>query len=326
MSFSGELLAKNGKRVGNRDSRSRTSDEEIVRYAPEPPVRAERFRAALQLRTLGRAGLGRGRNYRAILLERGSATLRANSGERRLNAPAMGWFPWSGEMRLELDAGAQGTHLLLTPSALDRSLRNRAEAQHLRYLAETDSVLRLTEGDSAAASISTCFAGILEETLHPGPLSSAIVDSLLHVLLILQYRGRSEVHGTSPSGGEAPASSLAARFVALVEAHFREQLRVGDYARRLGISPDRLHDVCTAAYGRTPGSLIRARVSVEARKHLENAPLSIGQIAGLLGFATPAQFNRFFSKQVGEPPGRYRSQRQAATESGSSPSAPYAWP
>lgn len=310
----------------NRPVRPEQGMGGIASVAPDPPVRAERFRAALHVRTLGRAGLGRGRNYRAVLLERGSATLRSNTGERLLDAPAMAWFPWTEEMRLELGAGAQGTHLLLAPSALDRSLRNRAEALHLRYLAETDSVLRLAEANDAMASVSACFSGILAETLHPGPLSSSVVESLLHVLLVLQYRGQAESRGAASAGAEAPTSGLAARFLALVEAHFREQWRIGDYARRLGISRDRLHDICLAAHGRTPGSLIRARVAVEARNYLENAPLSIGQIAGLLGFATSSQFNRFFSRELGEPPGKYRIRRRASAEPGAPVSAPYAWP
>lgn len=73
------------------------------------PVRAERFRAALQPRVLGRAGLGEQDNLRALHVERGNATLRtADAAPVVLTGPAVGWFPWRGNKRLHLGAGAQG--------------------------------------------------------------------------------------------------------------------------------------------------------------------------------------------------------------------------
>lgn len=303
----------------------------------EVPVRAERFRTALQARVLGLAGLdvaapGRGRSFRALHLERGQATLAGPEGERVLEAPLTGWFPWAEGLRLHLAAGAQGTHLLLGPAALDRALRHHPEAALLRFLAGRVAVLRLGEPDRGADMVASCFDGILAETLRPGPLSASVVGSLLHVLLVQFHRGQAAREGrdadpaalrVSAGGGAA----LAAQFVALVEENFRAHWPVDRYAGHLGISRDRLTDICRRVHGRTPGALIRARLSLEARLYLEGAALSLDQIAGVLGFAGPAQFNRFVRAATGLPPGRYRDARARVSDPPrDAVVAPYAWP
>lgn len=292
---------------------------------PEQPVRAERFRAALQTRVLGLAGLAGGPSYRALLLQRGTAVLHGPGGEQALAAPAMGWFPWNEDLRLYLGAGAQGTHLLLASVALDRALRHRPEAAHLRFLADRAAILRIAPEQAQSGTLAACFDGMLAETLAPGPMSAGAVGSWLHVLLIQLYRGQ----GGRPEAARDPGAGaeLAARFVALVEENFRRHWTVMRYAGALGISRDRLHDICRAAHGRSPGDLVRTRLALEARLYLENSSLSLGQIADMLGFAGTAPFNRFFRAQTGLPPGRFRKAlRQPDRARQVADTAPYDWP
>ena len=239
-----------------------------------------------------------------------------------------GWFPWASGMRLHLAAGAQGTHLLLGPLALDRALRHRPEAALLRFLAARIGVLRLADPGQGPDRVAACFDGILAETLRPGPMAEAVVASLLHVLLVQFHRGQAMRDGqTDPKREAGGAAGLAAQFVALVEENFRAHWSVERYADRLGISRDRLTDICHAVHGRPPGTLIRARLALEARLYLEGSPLSLDQIAGLLGFAGAAQFNRFIKAVTGMPPGRYRrDNRRVAATPGTTVAAPYAWP
>ncbi|ADZ72373.1 AraC family transcriptional regulator [Polymorphum gilvum] len=292
----------------------------------ETPVRAEGFRAALQTRVLGRAGLGDEDSFRVLLLERGSAVLR---GTDRQPLPVagrlVGWFPWREDMRLDLAAGAQGTHLLLGIATLNRVLQRRPEAAQLQFMASRPSLLRLEPDDPAAEAVAACFAGILAETLRPGPMSSAAVDSLLHVLLVHLYRG--QAHGGAAEGQAGGGQALAGQFTALVEGHFRDRWPVARYAAELGISRDRLNDICIRAHGRPPARLIRERLLLEARIYLETSPLALGEIAGVLGFASASQFSRFFTDMTGQTPGRYRSSQSAsAMAEGAERTAIHDWP
>ncbi len=305
------------------------SQRQIVATAtarPEVPVRAERFRAALQTRVLGRAGLGEAGNFRAMILEKGEAALLSgNDTALPLSGPVMGWFPWRDGMRLELGAGAQGMHLLLGVATLNRVLHRHAEATQLRFMVDRPAFIRLGVENAAADAVAACFAGILRETLTPGPMSSAVVESLLHVLLVHLHRGQPTSTGAGSETGSITA--LAERFRVLVEGHFRDRWPVARYAAELGISRDRLNDICIRAHGRPPARLIRERLVLEARIYLENSPLALGQIAGVLGFAGASQFNRVFKALQGCSPGRYREELRRLAQAGSAPpGAPYAWP
>jgi AraC family transcriptional regulator, transcriptional activator of pobA len=293
---------------------------------PETPIRAERFRSALQMRTLGRAGLGEAENVRAVLLERGEATLRTpDSSPIPLAGPVMGWFPWRDGMRLDLAAGAQGTHLLLGRVTLNRVLHRWPETAQLRFTVDRRLFLRLGEDAAASAQLDTCFAGILSETLHPGTLSGTIVESLLQVILVQLHRGQGQL-GTPAAAHSGGGTALAERFTSLVEGHFRERWTVTRYAAEIGISRDRLHDICLRVHGRTPGRLIRERLLIEARIYLENSSLALDQIAEVLGFSGAAQFSRFFAALQGQPPGSYRNRHSAARAGHAGEMTLHSWP
>jgi AraC family transcriptional regulator, transcriptional activator of pobA len=96
------------------------------------------------------------------------------------------------------------------------------------------------------------------------------------------------------------------RFLRLVEERFREHLPVCAYARLLGITPDRLHAVCTRALKQAPRDLIQRRLVQEGIVRLESSGATVKQIAFALGFKDAAYFNRFFRRHVGQPPGTWR--------------------
>ena len=292
---------------------------------PEVPVRAERFRAALQTRVLGRAGLGDQENFRALILEKGEAVLRDSDDiTLPLVGPIMGWVPWRSGMRLELAAGAQGTHLILEASTLQRVLQRRVEASQLLFMVERSSFMRLGTDNAAREAVFSCFNGILAETLNPGAMSSEIVESFLHILLIQLHRNQPTSSDMAGFGG---TKALAGQFTALVESHFREHWTVQRYASELGISRDRLNDVCQRAHGRAPARLIRERLIMEARVYLSGSSLALGQIAGILGFSGASHFSRFFKSVQGKSPGRYRMDlRRSVNADTARLEALHAWP
>ena len=289
-----------------------------ARAAREPiAVRAERIRPALQSRVLGRAGMGEDNRWRLLHLSRGAGRLIEGQSAQLLTAPVLVWVPGGAERRITLDAGAQGTQILLGADTMERALRQRPEAGRLRLLATRPALLPLSDEEAAVSGL---IDGILTESLRPEPMGGAVIESLLHVILVRLVRGQPDA--AEPVGPEP----LAARFAALVERHFRAHWTVEAYADALGISRDRLTDICKRAHGRPPGALLRARLHKEACVYLETAPLSLDEIAGLLGFSATPQFARFFKMQEGVPPGRYRAALRSGEPTPPQPVAPYAWP
>jgi AraC family transcriptional regulator, transcriptional activator of pobA len=104
----------------------------------------------------------------------------------------------------------------------------------------------------------------------------------------------------------APEDATVEALRRLVEEHFREQRLIGFYAEKLAVTPDRLNDHVKRASGVTAGHMIRQRVLTEAKRALVFTGQPIHEISYDLGFADPSHFARFFRKQTGMTPQRFR--------------------
>lgn len=107
----------------------------------------------------------------------------------------------------------------------------------------------------------------------------------------------------------APASGLLARFETLVDARFKEQLSVRDYAAELAVSATHLSRVTRAATGRPASKLIEERLMREARRNLVYTNLPVSTIAYELGFDDPAYFSRAFTRCTGLNPRAFRERK-----------------
>jgi AraC-like DNA-binding protein len=95
------------------------------------------------------------------------------------------------------------------------------------------------------------------------------------------------------------SNALVDRFQQSVEREFRRCHRVRDFASDLGVSPGHLNALCREHVRRTAGGLIRARLSLEARRLLLHTNQTAAEIAYSLGFDDPAYFARFFRRETG---------------------------
>ncbi len=282
-----------------------TRPERVPRADPDP-IRAERLSSALHDRFIGRADAMEGPSWRALFLERGSAVLQVGGGPLTLTGPVVLWVPWTAEARLRITAGSVGIHLLAGSTVVANAIGHRPESAELRIVADHRVSHPLPPGSPLAVTLAQAFEGVLRESRDGAAGATSATEAWLRLILIQLWRGEGAPQETGPAG--AVSTRIMNRFAALCEAHFRDRWTVAQYAERLGLSADRLTDICRRTRGTTPKHLIDRRVVTEARRLLETSTHSIDQIAGILGFPSASHFNRFFRKFTGTPPGRYRSE------------------
>lgn len=266
-------------------------------------VRVGTLTGSLQPRIVGLAESLSGPSWFAALLESGTAVLSGDEGP--VSGPLLAWRPWRREARARFQPGAAGAYVILGPTALANAVGHMPESRELREMADRWVTVPLSATGENFGTLRPAFHGLARELGSERPAAHAVVESYLRIVLVEVYRLGRATH--DPGEGGSPSHRLFAEYGALVEAHFREHWRVRDYARALGVSRDRLGDICMRVRGMGPKDVIDRRMTLEARLQLENSSNSIQQVAGLLGFSSAAQFNRFFSRQVGTPPGAYRN-------------------
>lgn len=238
-----------------------------------------------------------------LLVTDGGGEAEAGGQRFAIAAPALVWLGDLKPGRLRLEAGATGLRARIGDGTLVEAIGDEAQSVGLRYLVDRDFTLSLAGHADAAGVIERCLTAVIAERRQPQEASALLLSALLRIVLVSMLR----VSGGQESlPGIGERMSLLQRFRQLVEMNFRNHWPVARYAAALGVSPDRLHAICTDGVGKSPKALVSERLAREAMLRLERSSLTIQQLGHSLGFSDPAHFSSFFRKMTGTPPGRYR--------------------
>jgi len=117
------------------------------------------------------------------------------------------------------------------------------------------------------------------------------------------------------------SSQIVKQFKRTLEKHYRDLsrgaaervFRVQDYAEAQNLHPNYLSHVIKTKTGKPIGTWIAEKTIAEARSQLQNASISIKEIAYMLGFGESANFSNYFKKHTGISPAMYRRQYQDAS-------------
>lgn len=254
--------------------------------------------------------------HHGLLLLGGEARLEAAGEPLQVLGPSFVWVPAGTVDELRVAAGASGHLMAMQPDLLEHTFRQVPEAGELLALLAAEQPLALTIDAGVAEVLARAMALVTRELGRLEPGAQTVISSALVICLVQLWRlvGANALVGEGFGG----SATLLMRFRQLVEERFRDHWPVQRYAEALGVSPDRLHAISTRVLGRAPRVLIQQRILHEAVTRLERSAIGIKQLAFVLGFKDTAYFNRFFRRQLGIPPGRYRrdiGRRDAAQRS-----------
>lgn len=242
-----------------------------------------------------------------------------------LAGPAIVWLPADTAEYLDVAAGATAELLQLRTGVWHRYLPPSAEPAYLA-LEGAGGIMALPVEPDLVTTMSRSIAAIAAEIAAPARSGAASIMSAELTLCVLRFWRL--FAGDSDRGEEGSSAEILNRFRRLLEERYQQHLRVSDYARLLGMTPDRLHALCSRELKRSPSELIQQRVVKEAASRLEAGTVAVKQIAFALGFKDTAYFNRFFRKHTGEAPGVWRRRVAARARAGRSrPTLNFAdWP
>jgi AraC family transcriptional activator of pobA len=130
------------------------------------------------------------------------------------------------------------------------------------------------------------------------------LQAYLKLLLIQLAR----LYPTAATQPEAPTWPFQLyQLETLVEQHYLEHQPISYYAEALHLTPKYLNELCKQNLGKTTTDLLQERLILEAKRLLTHSPhLTIAQIGSQLGFEDNSYFSRFFKKQTGTTPEKFR--------------------
>lgn len=99
---------------------------------------------------------------------------------------------------------------------------------------------------------------------------------------------------------------LTFRFLKILPQHYKDERSVQGYANMMNITPKYLSQAIKDVTGKTAGAFIDEMVILEAKVLLSNPALTIAQVSDHLHFSDQFFFSKFFKKQCGLSPSKYR--------------------
>jgi AraC family transcriptional activator of pobA len=238
-----------------------------------------------------------------LCLSTGTADAIGREGELvSLTGPMLAWLPADCAEHLEIAAGACAHLLRLKADIWHRQLVASAEPAYLD-LAGTRRIVAFAVETELALTVARSITAIAAELATPARSAAPSIVSSELTLCVLRFWRLFAAGDVNTRGNGA---DILSRFRRLLEERYRQHLQVADYASLLGVTPDRLHALCSHALKRSPSALIQERILQEAATRLETSTATVKQIAFALGFKDTAYFNRFFVRHVGEAPGAWR--------------------
>ena len=129
---------------------------------------------------------------------------------------------------------------------------------------------------------------------------------MLHQLYALLLRLKTASGRPAGAGHISLAAVRVARLRALVDQNFLEHRGVAWYAAQLQCSPKTLTRACLAAAGSPAKALISERVTLEAKRLLVHSHRTVQDIGEHLGFDETSNFVKFFKREAGSTPARFR--------------------
>lgn len=200
---------------------------------------------------------------------------------------------------------AQGYVLTLDQSVL---FGNDAPSHGDRFtqLFVAPLLMRFAPGSEGLLRVEALLEQMMQEFAAPLDGHALMLDWLARCILLLLLRQQKDCHN-SEMLGRADFDTFS-RFRALVDANYRKQWKVEQYAAKLKMTESRLSRLCLRLGGKSAFDIAQQRLILEARRKLTYVPASVASVAYELGFQDPAYFSRVFKRHTGMTPKQFRQQ------------------
>jgi AraC family transcriptional activator of pobA len=190
----------------------------------------------------------------------------------------------------------------------DRLPLHAGQSRRLASFVARSHVVRLAADHHDGAYIAATLDRIGRELAAGFGARYSLIEAYLAVVLTLASSFEASIRDEDAATNRDAAR--IARLNDLIGAHYREHLAVEFYARELGVSVTHLNRITKGQTGRTMNELLSDKIISQAKRDLVFTLSTAQEIAYGLGFADPAYFTRFFSREAGETPRQFRERER----------------
>lgn len=143
----------------------------------------------------------------------------------------------------------------------------------------------------------------LVELLGEAAVVALLAPLIQQEIVIRLLAGPHGAHLRDLVAAGSPSQQIA-KAVAWLKRHFKEPMEVDNLAAKAHMSPSTFRQHFRAITGTSPLQFQKQLRLQEARQLMLNGNVDAGNAGGMVGYESPSQFSREYSRLFGEPPQR----------------------
>lgn len=145
---------------------------------------------------------------------------------------------------------------------------------------------------------------------YEGSAQSRHIEARVKLLGLLYYLENFALEKKKDISLATAQQNLLRKFIQLIDNHYINKRTVKEYANLLSVTANHLSQSVKNASGKNALTFIADRLTTEARSLIQYTDFEVAEIAYQLNFSDPANFGKFFKKQVGLSPSEFRKQNK----------------
>jgi AraC family transcriptional activator of pobA len=233
-----------------------------------------------------------------LYLHKGQAEIEIEGERRVIKEACIQVVPSLCVHGFRFSPGTQGYVL-----SLALPLLSRFENQFDRQIAVLNQP-RCISVKHSRSHIRTLFSTLLDEYQRENDARELMLHAMLSALLVWINRQCQGV--VAVEDRTERRRSVMQKFVRRIESHYREHLKMSEYAQSVGVSVTHLNYLCKEFHNCSALNMLHQRLMLEAKRSLQYTRMSIVQLSDYLGFSDATYFSRFFRRYTGMPPKVFR--------------------
>jgi len=245
--------------------------------------------------------------FEVLYLQKGSGFHVIDGNKYEIKPPCVFFMSPGQAHKLELSHDIEGYIFIFTADfyLLNRSNQNSLIEFPFFYTIHQDNPPLLLEKESDTRFLETLFRQSIAEIQQVGDYTPEMMRSILD-LILTTCAARYQVGENLLNKGKGQI--LVKRFFHLVEENYQKNLSLSDYAALIGITPSHLTQTVKLLTGKTSTQIVKAKQLLEIKRLLVHTSLNVSEIANQLNFEDQSYFTKFFKRETGITPMRYRSE------------------
>lgn len=244
--------------------------------------------------------------FEVLFLTKGSGYHVIDSSKYKIEPPTVFFMSPGQAHKLEFSSDIEGFIFIFTPEfyLINKTNNNRLLEFPFFFTINQDNPPLVLEQNDKAQFITQLFTQAINEVAKADDLNMELLRALLDTLLnFCATLYKSEAYELSTGKGHL----LVKRFFQLVEENYQNNLSVNEYAEKLNITSNHLTQTIRQLTGRTSNDILQAKQILEIKRLLVHTSLTVTQISDQLNFTDQSYFTKFFKKNTGITPHKFRT-------------------